>query len=64
MSIVDDPGFQRLMKMGRPHYCIPSSRTVTRNVHAVFKQVKDRISKMLQVSLHVPDLLDNKLTIL
>jgi hypothetical protein len=50
MKIVDDPGFHRLMKTGRPHYKIPSSRTVARDVHVVFLRVKERISKMLKVS--------------
>lgn len=51
MRIVDDPGFHRLMKTGRPHYKIPSARTVARDVHAVFLRAKERISKMLQVSI-------------
>lgn len=50
MKMIDDPGFHRLMKTGRPHYRIPSSRTVARDVHVVFQRVKERISKMLQVS--------------
>jgi hypothetical protein len=50
MKIIDDPGFHRLMKTGRPHYRIPSSRTVARDVHVVFRRVKERIAKMLQVS--------------
>jgi hypothetical protein len=50
-KIVDDAGFHRLMKTGRPHIRIPSSRTVARDVHVVFKRVKERIAKMLQVSL-------------
>ena len=50
MAIVDDPGFHRLMKTGRPHYRIPSSRTVARDVHVVFRKVKERIANMLQVS--------------
>jgi hypothetical protein len=50
-KIVDDAGFHRLMKTGRPHLRIPSSRTVARDVHVVFKRVKERIAKMLQVSL-------------
>ena len=48
--MLDDPGFHRLMKTGRPHYRIPSSRTVARDVHVVFRRVKERISRMLQVS--------------
>jgi hypothetical protein len=51
MRIVDDPGFHRLMKTGRPHYKIPSGRTVARDVHVVFRRVKERIAKMLQVSI-------------
>ena len=50
MHIVEDPGFHRLMKTGRPHYQIPSSRTVARDVHVVFRRVKERIAEMLQVS--------------
>ena len=48
--MIDDPGFHRLMKTGRPQYRIPSSRTVARDVHVVFQRVKERIAKMLQVS--------------
>ena len=51
MKIVEDPGFHRLMKTGRPHYKIPSRRTVARDVHVVFKRVKERISKILQVNI-------------
>ena len=51
MKIVDDPGFHRLMKTGRPHYKIPSGRTVTRDVHVVFRKVKEWIATMLQVSI-------------
>ena len=51
MKIVEDPGFQRLMKTGRPHYKIPSSKTVARDVHVVFRKVKERITKMLQVNI-------------
>jgi hypothetical protein len=49
--MIDDPGFHRLMKTGRPHYRIPSSRTVACDVHVVFRRVKERIAKMLQVSI-------------
>ena len=37
MKTIDDPGFHRLMKTGRPRYRIPSSRTVARDVHVVFQ---------------------------
>ena len=51
MKIVDDPGFHQLMKTGRPHYKISSSRTVACDVHVVFNRVKERITRMLQVSI-------------
>ena len=50
MKIVDDPGFHWLMKTGRPQYRIPSARTVARDVHVVFRRVKECITKMLKVS--------------
>lgn len=49
-KIVDDPGFHRLMKTGRPHYRLPKAKTVARDVHRVFSRVKDRVAKMLTVS--------------
>ena len=59
MSIVDDPGFHQLMKTGRPAYKIPAQRTVGRDVHVVFRCVKERVAKMLQVSLAVFRLLSS-----
>jgi hypothetical protein len=49
-SIVEDPGFRCLMKTGRPEYYLPSHSTVSRDVREVFKRVRKRIAKMLQVS--------------
>lgn len=51
-SIVEDPGFRSLMKTGRPEYYIPSCSTVARDVKEIFKKVRKRIAKMLQVSLN------------
>jgi hypothetical protein len=48
-QIVNDRGFQSLMKTGRPEYHIPSMQTVSRDVKQVFVQVRKRIAKMLQV---------------
>ena len=48
--IVEDPAFHQLMKTGRPQTRILLSRTVARDVHVVFKRVKERIAKMLQVN--------------
>jgi len=50
-QIVNDHGFQSLMKTGRPEYHIPSMQTVSRDVKRVFVQVRKRIAKMLQVRL-------------
>jgi hypothetical protein len=38
------------MKTGRPEYYLPSRSTVSRDVKEVFKRVRKRIAKMLQVS--------------
>lgn len=48
-QIVNDRGFQSLMKTGRPEYHIPSMQTVSRNVKQVFVQARKRIANMLQV---------------
>jgi hypothetical protein len=50
MRIVEDEEFHCLMKTGRPGYRIPTAKTVATDVHVVFKRVKGRIAKMLQVS--------------
>ncbi|KAH6910522.1 hypothetical protein BKA70DRAFT_1031199, partial [Coprinopsis sp. MPI-PUGE-AT-0042] len=47
-QIVDDAGFHMLMKTGRPHYRLPSARTVHCDTHVVFKAAKDRIVQLLQ----------------
>jgi hypothetical protein len=48
-KIVDDRGFQSLMKTGRPEHYIPSPSTVSRDVRLVFANARNRIAKMLQV---------------
>jgi len=50
-SIVNDRGFRKLMKTGRPDYHIPSAETLSRDVKKVFANVRKRIAKMLQVGL-------------
>jgi len=52
-SIVEDRGFQVLMKTGRPEYYIPSRHTVARDVHMVFAHTRSQIAKMLQVSVNI-----------
>jgi len=49
-SIVEDRGFQCLMKTGRPVYYIPSRWTVSRDVRLVFSCTHTRVATMLQVS--------------
>ena len=51
MLIVEDDEFLCLMKTGRPAYRLPKAKTVAKDVHVIFHQVKERIGKMLQVSL-------------
>jgi hypothetical protein len=48
-QIVNDRGFQSLMKTGRPEYHIPSMQTVSRDVKHAFVHARKRIAKMLQV---------------
>jgi hypothetical protein len=50
-SIVEDDGFKVLIKTGRPEYYIPSPRTVAQDVNHVFKATRQKISKMLKVSI-------------
>ena len=50
-QIVNDRGFQILMKTGRPEYYLPSPKTVSRDVRLVFLNVRKRMAKMMQVSV-------------
>jgi hypothetical protein len=52
-SVVEDRDFRSLMKTGRPEYYLPSRSTVSRDVKEVFKKVRKRIAKMLQVCEHL-----------
>jgi hypothetical protein len=58
-KIVEDRGFQSLMKTGRPEYYIPSASTVSRDVKLVFAKTRERIAKMLQVRTSKPQLRAN-----
>ena len=49
-EIVNDHGFQSLMKTGRPEYHIPSASTLSRDVRNVFVKVRGRIAHILRVS--------------
>ncbi|KAG1760281.1 hypothetical protein EDD22DRAFT_781373, partial [Suillus occidentalis] len=48
-KIVEDRGFQSLMKTGRPECYIPSASTVSHDVKLIFAQTHKRIARMLQV---------------
>jgi hypothetical protein len=48
-KIVNDRGFQCLMKTGRPGLYIPSPETVSRDTKNVFARCRKRIATMLQV---------------
>jgi hypothetical protein len=52
-EIVNDHGFQSLMKTGQPEYYIPHPTTVSRDTQLVFANVRKCIAKMLRVSLLV-----------
>lgn len=49
-EIVEDKGFQSLMKTGRPEYYVPSPSTVARNVRMVFAWTRVQIARMIKVS--------------
>ena len=60
MCIMEDAEFHCLMKTGQPAYWIPTAKMVATDIYIVFKQVKDCIIKMLQVSQTcVPNKLNN-----
>ncbi len=45
---VKDPGFQCLMKTGRPGYWIPSPSTVARNIKVIYTKCREKIARLLQ----------------
>lgn len=50
-KIVENQSFHTLMKTGRPEYYLPSADTVSRDVRHVFTRTRNRIAKMLRVSI-------------
>ena len=48
-KIVSDPGFQALMKTGRPGYYLPLPMTLAHDVKTVFAKTRSWIAKLLQV---------------
>ena len=48
-EIVNDSGFQCLMKMGRPDYYIPDAGTVARDVRNTFTHTRQQLAAKLQV---------------
>lgn len=47
-SIVQDRGFQSLMKTGRPGYWVPSPTTVARDIKDVYARTRTRIGHLLR----------------
>lgn len=50
-QIVNDRGFQSLMKTGRPGFQLPSAETISRDTKNAFVAVRQRIAKMLKVRI-------------
>jgi hypothetical protein len=48
-SIVEDKGFNTLMKTGWPNHYILKRQTVARDVKQVFKKTRKRVQKLLKV---------------
>lgn len=51
ISIVNNKGFQYLMKTGQLIYELPSAQTANRDVFTMFEKCKEQVGKMLQVSM-------------
>lgn len=51
MNIVKDREFLHLMKAGRPGTSIPTPVTVSRDIKISFEKCRERIDKILKVSL-------------
>ena len=52
-ALVDDKGYHRNMKEGRPDHYVPSSSTVSRDVKKVFVGAREEISKLLKVCVRL-----------
>ncbi|KAK6968921.1 hypothetical protein R3P38DRAFT_3337434 [Favolaschia claudopus] len=50
-TVVQDRGYRRLMKSGRPSTYIPSLRTVARDVKILFDKTRERLRKRFEVCL-------------
>lgn len=50
-SIVEDAGLRRLLKTGRPDFTVTSAKTLQRDVLVTYDRGRERILKLLQVSL-------------
>lgn len=48
-NLVNDNGYHRVMKNGRPSHYIPSRQTVARDLLKVFSHSRERISRLLKV---------------
>ena len=51
-ELLNDKGYRRIMKEGRPEHYVPSLSTVSQDVKNTFKGAREQISKLLRVSVN------------
>lgn len=54
LSVVDNEGFQQLMKIITPLYTVPSRKTITKLLDAKYEVLKDKFIKNIQKALSFP----------
>lgn len=52
-NLVNDLGYHRVMKKGRPAHYIPADRTISRDLRIVFLKTRELIAKKLQVTTYL-----------
>lgn len=48
-SIVEDPGYRRLVKTGRPEFVTPSAKTVMHDILRIFDHAHSRVGRLIKV---------------
>ena len=51
LNIINDRELHNLLTAGRPSIHLPSHDTILRDIKAAFEKCRDRVAKLLQVSL-------------
>jgi hypothetical protein len=51
LNIINDRELRNLLTAGRPSIHLPSHDTISRDIKAAFEKCRDRVAKLLQVSL-------------